>query len=121
MTFLFPNLNDAATSLVAFLTQYRVPDLVTTLAAVALLFVASDFYKQHKMFPKRKYIGLLAIFFLLDGLDYTTFVLSQGESPFFELLGIICDAGVAITAMIAMFGTRELSKDRDKTDPPSAK
>lgn len=100
------DLNAFADTALAFLRQYRLPDLVTTLAAAALLFVSFDYYKQHQAFPQRKYISLFALFFLFDGRDYAASAL-QSNGSFFELLGTICDAGVAVTAIIAMFGLKD--------------
>ena len=110
------DLNAFADTALVFLRQYRIPDLVTTLAAAALLFVAFDYYKQHQAFPQRRYIALFALFFFFDGMDYASFVL-QANGSFFELLGMICDAGVATTAIIAMFGLKDyLQHKRNKPE-----
>ena len=110
------DLNAFADTVLTFLRGYRIPDLITTLAACALLFVSFDYYQQHKAFPQRKYVSLLALFFLFDGMDYTSFVL-QANGSFFELLGTTCDAGVAVTAIIAMFGLKDyISNRRNKSE-----
>jgi len=105
------DVNALAAVALNWLESYKIPDLITTMAAVALLFVSIDFYRQHQSFPQRRYVLLLAIFFLFDGLDYMSFVL-QSNGVFFELLGVICDAGVAATAIIAMFSIRDTIQDR---------
>lgn len=88
-------------------------DIITILAAVALLFAASEFYKQHTLFPARRILLPLTIFFFLDGLDYGAFALRNMLGPVSELLGILCDIGVGISAFVLVFTRRDSHRAED--------
>jgi len=92
----------------------RVEDFITTLAAVALLFAAFEFFKQYQTIPQRKTALILAIFFLFDGIDYGVFTLQDTLGSLADLLGIVCDAGVAVTSIIFVFRRKDNVRHEDQ-------
>ncbi len=80
--------------------------LITTFAAISLLFAAYEFYRQYKSNPDRKLALYLYLFFLVDGLDYLIFSLGGSliDPATATLLGIVCDSGVIGTSLIFVFG-----------------
>ena len=107
-------LNSLAKPLLDFFNNSKITDLGTLAAAAALLLTAVDFYKQKKEFPARKLVGLLAVFFFCDGMDYAVYVMAAAnDSAFFDLLGVGFDIAVTISAILILFNVSS-NKRKDK-------
>ena len=91
----------------------RGENFITILASVALLFTSYEFFNQYRAVPKRVASLILFIFFLFDGIDYGVFALQDILGPLADLLGIVCDMGVTITAIIFVFRHKEAIRQSD--------
>ena len=111
-------IDQLAKPLLDFFNTSHITDFATLAVTAALLLTAVDFRKQKKEFPARKMIGLLAIFFFCDGIDYAVYLIAEAnKSSFFDLLGTFSDIAVALSAMVVMFNSKPVSRDKKDECP----